>query len=332
MPEYRLTRLRGEWAVAIYEGKKRVHRHTLGTTDEAEAERKLDAFKRGQQREQQPTIKAIWDSYRREKEGRQVAENMEWSGRAILPMFGSLLPDQITLDTCKEYIAKRRSEGRKDGTIWTEMNHLQIALNWAFKKAKMIPHPVSLERPSKPPPRNERLTKREGRRLAEAADTPHIKLAIELMIGTTARSGAVLDLTWDRVDFQHGRIKLAVEGEEGRKGRATVPMTRRLRRALEEARKAALTNYVIEWGGKQVGSIKTGFARAVTRAGLEGVTPHVLRHSAATWMAEDGVSMEEIAQYLGHRDVATTRRIYARFTPDHLRRAAESLELDDEDD
>lgn len=51
----------------------------------------------------------------------------------------------------------------------------------------------------------------------------------------------------------------------------------------------------------------------------------------AMWR-ERGIDMEEIAQYLGHKDVATTRRIYARFSPEFLRGAAESLELDDDDD
>jgi integrase len=46
-------------------------------------------------------------------------------------------------------------------------------------------------------------------------------------------------------------------------------------------------------------------------------------------MAEAGVSMEEIAQYLGHRDVGITRKVYARFSPDYLRKAAAALEYDD---
>jgi hypothetical protein len=39
--------------------------------------------------------------------------------------------------------------------------------------------------------------------------------------------------------------------------------------------------------------------------------------------------MEEIAQFLGHDDVATTREIYARFSPDYLKKAASALEYDD---
>jgi integrase len=45
-------------------------------------------------------------------------------------------------------------------------------------------------------------------------------------------------------------------------------------------------------------------------------------------MAEDGVPMGEIASFLGHSDSRITERVYARFSPQHLRRAAKSLELE----
>jgi len=44
-------------------------------------------------------------------------------------------------------------------------------------------------------------------------------------------------------------------------------------------------------------------------------------------MAEDGVGMEQIQQFLGHEDIETTRSIYARFSPTYLRDAAKVLEL-----
>jgi len=96
--------------------------------------------------------------------------------------------------------------------------------------------------------------------------------------------------------------------------------------ALLEAYRARTTQHVIEWGGKPVASIKKGIASAARRAGLK-CSPHVLRHSAACIMVEAGVPMDEVAQYLGHSDVRTTFRIYARYSPDHLRTAAKSLEL-----
>ncbi len=97
-------------------------------------------------------------------------------------------------------------------------------------------------------------------------------------------------------------------------------------RELTIAKSIALTDHVIEWGGKAVKSIKKGVAAAARRAGLK-CSPHVLRHTAACLMAEDGVPMEEIAQFMGHSNLMTTRRIYARFSVDYLARAAGALEL-----
>ncbi len=252
---------------------------------------------------------------------------MEWSGRSVLPAFGDLLPDEVTAKRCRAYAAMRHRAGRKPGTIWTELNHLQIVLN-AARKHRLIDREISVEKPQKPGPRDRRITKPEARKLLKGAGVPHVELAVALMMGTGARSGAVLELTWDRVDFARGQIQYAEPNDLGRrKGRATVPMTDDLRRRLEEAREAALTEYVVEWAGKPVKSVKKGFLRAVERAGLKDVTPHVLRHSAATWMAEAGVPMDEIAQFLGHSDPSTTYKIYARYSPTHLREAARALEL-----
>jgi integrase len=44
-------------------------------------------------------------------------------------------------------------------------------------------------------------------------------------------------------------------------------------------------------------------------------------------MAEAGVPMAEISQYLGHSNVSITERVYARFSPNHLRKAASVLDF-----
>ena len=79
--------------------------------------------------------------------------------------------------------------------------------------------------------------------------------------------------------------------------------------------------------GFKIGTMwRKAFREACARARIVGVTPHTLRHTAACWMAEAGIDMERIAQYLGHSDPATTRKHYAKFAPDWLADAASALE------
>jgi len=183
-----------------------------------------------------------------------------------------------------------------------------------------------IELPPKPRPRDRYLTKDEIDRLLAVECAFHIRVAILIMLTTAARVTAALELTWDRVDFTRRHIDLR-NGDGPLKGRAVVPMNETLTETLQEARQAALSDHVVEWAGRPVKSIKKGLAAAVRSAGLEGVTAHVLRHTAAVHMAEAGVSMDEISQYLGHTNTAITASVYARYSPQHLQKAARALEF-----
>jgi len=161
---------------------------------------------------------------------------------------------------------------------------------------------------------------------------PHIRLYILLALATGGRNEALLDLTWDRCDFERGLIDLRnPEINRPHKGRAIVPMNRTIRTALTEARGGALSDHVIEWAGERIKSVKKGIKATARAAGITeiSVSPHVFRHSAAVHMAEAGIPIEVIAQYLGHEDANVTRKKYARYSPTYLREAAAALEFDD---
>jgi integrase len=268
----------------------------------------------------------IWVACEKDKkaQGKTIGQNMHFHWKAIGPFFGRMEAEAITKEDCRKYAEKRRAEGRAESTIATELKHLRLALNWAAKGQDPIKAPF-IEVPADSDPRNRYLTKAEMRKLIDNVKSPHIGVAMELLLATAGRVGAVLELTWDRVDFERGKIQLK-KSEKG-KGRAVVAMSDRIRSVLEKAHHDRTCEYVVEYASGPVKSIRKGIANAAARAGVEDVSPHVFRHTAAVWMAEDDQSMEEIAQFLGHRDVSVTRRVYARYSPEHLKRAAKSLEF-----
>lgn len=327
----KLVLYRGKYAIYSRDDQGNVARRSLGTDDKLEADRRLQEFKSLQDRRRASrgfTVAQLWEARQKALEGRRTAANMQWSGKAILPFFGHLSPEMINAPLARSYAEKRRAEGRQNGTILTEINHLRSTLSWARKEG-MIDVDVALPAPSAPPPRVHFLTKQQAQQFLAACQYHHIKLFTILALTTGARATAILELEWNRVDLDRRLLELRTEETAYRKGRATVPINGSAYEALARAKEVARSPYVIEFRstGEQLQSIKKGIKAAASRAELPWVSPHVFRHSAAVWMAEAGTSMEEIAQFLGHTDINVTRRIYARFSPDHLRRAAQALEL-----
>ncbi|MEF9605363.1 tyrosine-type recombinase/integrase [Paracoccus sp. PXZ] len=72
----------------------------------------------------------------------------------------------------------------------------------------MIQSAPRIELPHTPQPRDRYLTRDEVERVLAAASAPHIRLAVLLMVTTAGRIGALLELTWDRVDLARRVIKL----------------------------------------------------------------------------------------------------------------------------
>ena len=328
MPKYRLGRLRGEYAAVSYDADGKRHRNTLGTDNKVAAQTAIDKLNAEADREPGQTVQILWDAYRDEKKGRRIAESMVTTWKALKDTFSTREAISIGDETCQDYIAARRGKGRADGTIWTELNHLRIVMGWAEKRGRILKAPY-IAMPPKPAPKDRWLTREEVARLKNNATGPHIKLFILLAIATGGRKEALLSLKWEQIDFVRGIIHLDdMQAEHKRKGRASVPMNRTIRAGLLEARKAAQSGYVIEWAGDRVKSVKRSLAKTAEKATLTGVTAHVFRHSAARWQAEAGIPMSEIAQYLGHSDDRVTQRVYARYSPTALKKAAAVLDLD----
>lgn len=238
-------------------------------------------------------------------------------GRRVVSELGSQLG--------REYVATRAAEGVGPATIGDELACLNAALKHAAREGRIAPV-LPLKLPPRPPPRDRWLTPEEADKLLSATKRPHMRLFITLALATGLRPGAILDLTWDRVDIERLRLDPNPPGRtETRKRRPPIPMPAELAEVLSEARKRRKTEFVIEYRGEQVKSIKRGMRILAARSGLKGVSAYTLRHTAATWMAQDDIPLWRIAGMLGHKTTRTTERVYAKHSPSHLRDAADAL-------
>lgn len=242
--------------------------------------------------------------------------------KAMRPFWEKVMPAGVDDVSAKAYRATRRVS---DATARYELMMLSTALNWAVSKGH-----IPARKPFWLPPATERktrhLTRAEFARFHDAMKAPHAQLYALIGVYTTARPTAILELTWDRVDFMRRRIDFSIEGRaQTAKRRVIVPIGDKLLAALQKAYEARTTVFVIEYGGEQVKSVKKAFQRASERSNVHA-TPYTLRHTGAVWAAENGIPMSELAQFMGHDDDRTTQKHYARFTPDYLLRTANAIE------
>ena len=86
--------------------------------------------------------------------------------------------------------------------------------------------------------------------------------------------------------------------------------------------------HFVEYNGKPVQSVKKAFRNVVKLAkidtSIENVTPHTLRHTAATWLMQQGVDLWTAAGFLG-MTVEVLERVYGHHHPDHLAEAVQGI-------
>lgn len=315
----------GVWLICWTEDRRK-RTHSTRTNDQAAAQAYLAQFLAelaAPDVPDAPTVAEILDVYARHKEGSRAHARIAYALAPLIRHLGWLTADDLRPSHSRTYDKQRRAEGVKSGTVRRELEVLRAALGAAHDE-RWIPHRPAIKLPARPPAKDRWLTKDEADRLLAACVSFHVRLFVLLGLHTAARAGAILELRWSAVDMAAGLIDYG-EGH-GNKRRAIVPISDTLRVALVEAQQAAQTGYVVEYRGDRVRSIKRAFARAVDRAGVTPCTPHTLRHTAATWLAQAGVPMRKIALYLGHDDERTTARVYAHHSPDYLRDAAKVMD------
>lgn len=155
-----------------------------------------------------------------------------------------------------------------------------------------------------------------------SAETTHIALA--LMVATGIRVSELCALTLEDISPEGSTLRVRGKGARDRvvfvsnewlKERLTVLRARRAKDG-----RLADTLFVGRHGGPLNPAAFRGRTRRVAQAGgaTRRITPHMLRHTAATLLIEEGVDIRLVQRLLGHASIATTE-IYTHVADETLR-------------
>lgn len=324
----------------VWTDSGRSRERSTGTADRALAEQTLADFIHANQRSTGPKgpekilVTDVLDDYAREhgpttsapwRIGQAVGHLVAyWQGKPLA---------HITQNTCRDYTIKR---ARAAGTTRRELGVLRAAINHAHREGR-VTRVVNVWLPGKPDSRVNWITWPQAKLLyREALLEPrarHLPLFVLLGLFTGQRKSAILSLRWTQVDLVRGIIDFNLPGSRRtNKKRAVQPIApmllKRLIRAHAHAALHAIgehrdITYVVNENGEQLKDVKRSFASAAGRAKLS-VTPHVLRHTCATWLMQRAVPLWEASGFLGmSRD--TLERVYGHHHPEFMKRAVDAL-------
>jgi integrase len=241
----------------------------------------------------------------------------------------TLTPEQI--ETVLDQMAER---GAARATLAKLRTTLGMALDWAERRgvvARNVARVVELPSNARRPRPGKTMTADQARRFLDAAVGTPLEAMWAAMLHLGLRPGEAAGLAWEDIDFENSVVHVRRGRKVDEHGSAFVgttktawsvrsldapaPVMRALHAHRNEQRRQRLR--AIEFwrdvddlvftsatgAPTDPAKVRNEFDAVVRRAKLgAGWSPNVLRHTAASLMADAGVPIEEVADQLGHRD------------------------------
>ncbi len=240
---------------------------------------------------------------------------------ALRPMEALTYPDVVTF--VENTWGKRSLPTRQ-----RYLAYLKAVFRFGVEHGLTANNPLAKWRKSKEKKRELQLTLKDlGTIMAYAA--PHLVWAIELEweMGTRPGPSELLAIRWADVDL--GALVVHVRGTKTATSDRFIPITPKFAKRLAAMRKAAQSEYLIEYKGRPVKSLRKAWDRAIERAREDkklNYRPvmYEIRHLFATTMLANGSDLAAVSGLLGHAAITTTQDSYYHILKGEKRRAIRS--------
>jgi integrase len=246
----------------------------------------------------------------------------------VLPCLGHLFLDEITTERIIEIVAAMRSDDYAPGSVGRVIVILRYLFNLGRKwnvlrgpenPASGIPVPADVQR-------NRFLDKDEIKRLVEALAKDENQVAakaILLLLLTGARRNEITHARWEHVDLNTSTLLVPLS----KSGKPRyIFLNADAMDVLRSIPRLPDNPYVFPSPitGRPSASLYFPWTRIRTKAGLDDVRLHDLRHSFASALVNDGKGLYAVQQLLGHANGKATQR-YAHLSRETLADAAEAM-------
>ncbi len=260
-----------------------------------------------------------------------------WTGKTLSEVNGT---------NCRRYVTWRMARPKRNGgtiseqTARHDLKTLRAAINWYRAEHAPLMAVPKVTLPKKKAARTDYWMERDdvARRIHVARKNEQLRhVARALLIGvyTGTRPGNILELKW-LPSPENGWFDLEARvlnrgGAEARQTKKRQPPARIHARLLphlhrwRQADLAAGITTVVHYKGEHIGKLRRSWKTVARLAGAPSKdAPHVMRHTAATWLMQAGTDLYEAAGYLG-MSPETLWNTYGKHHPDFQRNAASAV-------
>ena len=225
----------------------------------------------------------------------------------------------INENSVKDFIQMEMSK-KNSSTVSSEISALKFFFNNVLRQKLNLNHP----RRNKTLP--DILTFEEVRKMIDSTNNVKHKLILKLLYGCGLRVSEVINLKKADLSFEEELLKVRLA--KGRRDRFV-----KIPESLSEELKnyCRLDNREILFDSNRGGKLTTAAIQAIVKkssrkAGIKKrVYPHLLRHSFATHLLEQGTDLRIIQKLLGHSDVKTTQ-IYTQVSQASIKNVRSPLD------
>src|SRR5687768_3825922 len=240
-------------------------------------------------------------------------------------------PADVTRSHVSEFLASLGGEGVLGLTRARKLAAIREYFRFLVREHTLPHSPTEgIQTPKKERHRRTYLLPSEYNRLLSLAGANTRDYAIlQVFLQTGVRLSELVGLTLDDVDFERKRVLVHGKGQAER----SIELEKRGMQAVKNylgVRPPSLSDQLfLNYQGDPISTrgIQKILVKYQRLAGItRSITPHVLRHTFATYKAERGVSLRQVQEWLGHESIATTQ-IYVHLIRQNSQKVMEQTRL-----
>ncbi len=266
-----------------------------------------------------------------------VQQSLEWLGRFLeKEKITSLL--ELGTDELSVFLSSRKKDGINTGSLRVTTVHLKIFFRFLVSRKNFpvdIAEPLLSQKPGQHLP--EVLHVEEISTLLDSIDTMaplgmRDAAMLELFYASGLRLSELANLTLDQIDLDDRFLRVTGKGNKTRQvpvGKRAIDATQlylsRERPTLIKPKTRSHVFLSIRGGPLSSERLREIVKKRAANAGIKSTMyPHLLRHSFATHLLQNGADLRVIQEMLGHADISTTQ-IYTHVEQKQLKQAHKSF-------